>query len=161
MLIVQAALATLLHRQYKTARTETRWHLLLKIRQMPIQTSASRGYVLFRSADKRCTKVLKLSADYEHTLWNVPNLEKHRSSGMSDAEWLEIPDFAIKIAASGCIWNAIVSFSCHKTYPVKMQSVTVPFPENKKRKRKRFLLRVGLLLLTVAVPRGIEPLFSP
>ena len=107
------------------------------------------------------TKVLKLSADYEHTLWNVPNLEKHRSSGMSDAEWLEIPDFAIKIAASGCIWNAIVSFSCHKTYPVKMQSVTVPFPENKKRKRKRFLLRVGLLLLTVAVPRGIEPLFSP
>ena len=42
-----AALATLLHRQYKTARTETRWHLLLKIRQMPIQTSASRGYVLF------------------------------------------------------------------------------------------------------------------
>ncbi len=32
-----AALATLLHRQYKTARTETRWHLLLKIRQMPIQ----------------------------------------------------------------------------------------------------------------------------
>ena len=60
-----------LHRQYKTARTETRWHLLLKIRQMPIQTSASRGYVLFRSADKRCTKVLKLSADYEHTLWKV------------------------------------------------------------------------------------------
>ena len=36
-----------LHRQYKTARTETRWHLLLKIGQMPIQTSASRGYVLF------------------------------------------------------------------------------------------------------------------
>ena len=62
-----AALATLLHRQYKTARTETRWHLLLKIRQMPIQTSASRGYVLFRSADKRCTKVLKLSADCGHT----------------------------------------------------------------------------------------------
>ena len=36
-----------LHRQYKTARTETRRHLLLKIRQMPTQTSASRGYVLF------------------------------------------------------------------------------------------------------------------
>ena len=57
-----AALATLLHRQYKTARTETRWHLLLKIRQMPIQTSASRGYVLFISGNKRHTKVLKLSA---------------------------------------------------------------------------------------------------
>ena len=36
-----------LHRQYKTARTETRRHLLLKIWQMPTQTSASRGYVLF------------------------------------------------------------------------------------------------------------------
>ena len=39
-----------LHRQYKTARTETRCHLLLKIWQMAIQTSASRGYVLFRGA---------------------------------------------------------------------------------------------------------------
>ena len=56
------ALMPLLHRQYKTARTETRWHLLLKIRQMPIQTSASRGYVLFISGNKRHTKVLKLSA---------------------------------------------------------------------------------------------------
>ena len=36
-----------LHRQYKTARTETRRHLLLKIWQMPTQTSDSRGYVLF------------------------------------------------------------------------------------------------------------------
>ena len=62
MLIVQVALMPLLHRQYKTARTETRWHLLLKIRQMPIQTSASRGYVLFISGNKRHTKVLKLSA---------------------------------------------------------------------------------------------------
>ena len=39
-----------LHRQYKTARTETRGHLLLKIGQMPPQTAASRGYVLFRGA---------------------------------------------------------------------------------------------------------------
>ena len=51
-----------LHRQYKTARTETRCHLLLKIWQMAIQTSASRGYVLFRGANKGHTKVLKLSA---------------------------------------------------------------------------------------------------
>jgi len=36
-----------LYRQYKTARTETGCHLLLKIWQMAIQTSASRGYVLF------------------------------------------------------------------------------------------------------------------
>ena len=44
-----------LHRQYKTARTETRRHLLLKIWQMPAQTSASRGYVLF-SGDARNTQ---------------------------------------------------------------------------------------------------------
>ena len=52
-----------LHRQYKTARTETRWHLLLKIGQMPTQTAASRGYVLFRGANKGHTrKSYKLSA---------------------------------------------------------------------------------------------------
>ena len=45
-----------LHRQYKTARTETRRHLLLKIRQMPTQTSASRGYVLFRGGHKGHTQ---------------------------------------------------------------------------------------------------------
>ena len=56
------ALAVLPHRQYKTARTETRCHLLLRIWQMAIQTSASRGYVLFISGNKRHTKVLKLSA---------------------------------------------------------------------------------------------------
>ena len=58
-----AALAVLPHRQYKTARTETRRHLLLKIRQMPTQTSASRGYVLFRGANKGHTqKSYKLSS---------------------------------------------------------------------------------------------------
>ena len=51
MLIVQAALAVLPHRQYKTARTETRCHLLLKTWQMAIQTSASRGYVLLQHKD--------------------------------------------------------------------------------------------------------------
>ena len=52
-----------LHRQYKTARTETRRHLLLKIRQMPTQTSASRGYVLFRGVHKGHTqKSYKLSS---------------------------------------------------------------------------------------------------
>ena len=45
-----------LHRQYNTARTETRRHLLLKIRQMPTQTSASRGYVLLRGVHKGHTK---------------------------------------------------------------------------------------------------------
>ena len=47
-----------LHRQYKTARTETRWHLLLKAWQMPTQTSASRGYVLFISDVRNTQKSL-------------------------------------------------------------------------------------------------------
>ena len=52
-----------LYRQYKTARTETGCHLLLKIWQMAIQTSASRGYVLFRGANKGHTqKSYKLSS---------------------------------------------------------------------------------------------------
>ena len=95
-----AALATLLHRQYKTARTETRWHLLLKIRQMPIQTSASRGYVLFRSADKRCTKVLKLSADCGHSPRSVQSLERHGIRYQTRYR-LEIPHFAFQIPAAG------------------------------------------------------------
>ncbi len=45
---LSGALMAPLHRHYKTARTETRRHLLLKIRQMPTQTSASRGYVFVR-----------------------------------------------------------------------------------------------------------------
>ena len=45
---VVLAAALLLTGQYKTARTETRCHLLLKTWQMAIQTSASRGYVLLR-----------------------------------------------------------------------------------------------------------------
>ena len=49
------------------------------------------------------TKVLKLSADYGHPPWNVPNLEKHRSSRMFDAAWLEKPDFAMQNVAAGCI----------------------------------------------------------
>ena len=52
-----------LHRQYKTARTETHCHLLLKTWQMAIQTSASRGYVLLRGAHKGHTqKSYKLSS---------------------------------------------------------------------------------------------------
>ena len=39
-------------------------------------------------------------------------------NSMFDAAWLEIPDFALRIAASGCIWNVIVSASHNKTYPV-------------------------------------------
>ena len=56
-----------LHRQYKTARTETRRHLLLKIRQMPTQTSASRGYVLFISDVRNTQKSLNCLSACGHT----------------------------------------------------------------------------------------------
>ena len=91
-----------LHRQYKTARTETRRHLLLKIRQMPTQTSASRGYVLFRGANKGHTrKSYKLSPGCGHDPRSAPNLERHGSSKMQTSGWLEMPHFLNRI--STCI----------------------------------------------------------
>ena len=95
-----------LHRQYKTARTETRRHLLLKIRQMPTQTSASRGYVLFRGANKGHTqKSENCLLACGHSPWSAPNLERHGSSRMPAAAWLEIPDFAVRICCRMFIWN--------------------------------------------------------
>ena len=91
-----------LHRQYKTARTETRRHLLLKIRQMPTQTSASRGYVLFRGANKGHTRrSYKLSPGCGHDPRSAPNLERHGSSQMQTSGWLEMPHFLNRI--STCI----------------------------------------------------------
>ena len=105
MLIVQAALAVLPHRQYKTARTETRRHLLLKIRQMPTQTSASRGYVFvrhkggiyaicclvpIRDTHKSPTNCLPGCG---HDPRSAPNLERHGSSKMQTFGWLEIHIF--------------------------------------------------------------------
>ena len=88
-----------LHRQYKTARTETRRHLLLKIRQMPTQTSASRGYVLFRGANKGHTrKSYKLSPGCGHDPRSAPNLERHGSSKMQTSGWLEMPHFLNRIS---------------------------------------------------------------
>ena len=46
-----AALTALPRRHDKTARIETRCHLLLKLRQVTTQTSASRGYVLLQHKD--------------------------------------------------------------------------------------------------------------
>ena len=68
---VLAPLIELLHRQYKTARTETRWHLLLKTWQMPIQTSASRGYVLFRGAIRDTHKSPKIVCRFADTVRGV------------------------------------------------------------------------------------------
>ena len=98
-----------LHRQYKSARTETRRHLLLKIRQMPTQTSASRGYVLFDIkmafmpsvvwCRKGHTRILKLSAGCGHDPRSVQNLERHGSSKMQTFGWLEMPHFLIRISS--------------------------------------------------------------
>ena len=102
-----------LHRQYKTARTETRRHLLLKIRQMPTQTSASRGYVLFDIKvafmpsvvwchKGHTQKSYKLSSGCGHDPRSAPNLEKHGSSKMQTFGWLEMPHFLNRI--STCIF---------------------------------------------------------
>ena len=88
------------HRHYKIARTETRCHLLLKIRQMATQTSASRDYVLVSSGKSATRKFLNCLMICGHSPWSAPNLERHGSSRMPAAAWLEIPDFAVRFAAA-------------------------------------------------------------
>ncbi len=83
-----------LHRQYKTARTETRRHLLLKIRQMPTQTSASRGYVLLREyRQARHKSPTNCLPGCGHDPRSAPNLERHGSSKMQTSDRLEMPHF--------------------------------------------------------------------
>ena len=115
MLIVQAALATLLHRQYKTARTETRWHLPLKIRQMPIQTSASRGYVLFISGNKRHTKVLKLSAGLRTHPAECSKLGKTQIIKDAGRGMVRNTGFCDQNTSRSCIRNLFRSFVLHTT----------------------------------------------
>ena len=107
-----------LHRQYKTARTETRWHLLLKIRQMPIQTSASRGYVLFISGNKRHTKVLKLSAGLRTHPAECSKLGKTRIIKDAGRGVVRNTGFCGQNAADGYSWNFI-----HMHYPKKFSLV--------------------------------------
>ena len=88
-----------LHRQYKTARTETRGHLLLKIRQMPTQTSASRGYVLLRGAIRDTHKSpTNCLPGCGHDPRSAPNLERHGSSKMQTSGRLEMPYFLNRIS---------------------------------------------------------------
>ena len=83
-----------LHRQYKTARTETLCHLLLKTWQMAIQTSASRGYVLLRGAIRDTHKSpTNCLPGCGHDPRSAPNLERHGSSKMQTSGWLEMPHF--------------------------------------------------------------------
>ena len=116
-----AALAVLPHRQYKTARTETRRHLLLKIWQMPAQTSASRGYVLFDNRWHLCHLLSGAARDthksptnclpgYGHDPRSAPNLERHGSSKMQTSGWLEMPHFLNRISICISTWNPQVCF---------------------------------------------------
>ena len=101
-----AALTVLPHRQYKTARTETRRHLLLKIRQMPTQTSASRGYVLLREyRQARHKSPTNCLPGCGHDPRSAPNLERHGSSKMQTFGRLEMPHFLNRI--SRCIPSEI------------------------------------------------------
>ena len=109
-----------LHRQYKTARTETRRHLLLKIRQMPTQTSASRGYVLLRGAIRDTHKSpTNCLPGCGHDPRSAPNLERHGSSKMQTSGWLEMPHFLIRISTCISIWNPAVWSSNNITYLFK------------------------------------------
>ena len=112
-----AALTALPRRHDKTARTETRCHLLLKLRQVTTQTSASRGYVLFRGANKGHTrKSYKLSPGCGHDPRSAPNLERHGSSQMQTSGWLEMPHFLNRISTCISIWNPTVRSSHNITY---------------------------------------------
>ena len=120
------SLMSSLHRQYKTARTETRWHLLLKIGQMPTQTSASRGYVLFSGVDKGHTrKSLNClrSADTFRGVLKTWKDTDHR--GCQTRCGLEIPDFAIRMTVSGCILKRQKTFtsSGHCSLPPPLLAV--------------------------------------
>ena len=108
-------LAAPLHRQYKTARTETRWHLLLKIRQMPIQTSASRGYVLFISGNKRHTKVLKLSAGLRTHPAECSKLGKTQIIKDAGRGMVRNTGFCDQNTSRSCIRNLFRSFVLHTT----------------------------------------------
>ena len=95
-----------LHRQYKTARTETRCHLLLKTWQMAIQTSASRGYVLLREYRQvRHKSPTNCLPGCGHDPRSAPNLERHGSSKMQTFGRLEMPHFLNRI--SRCIPSEI------------------------------------------------------
>ena len=100
----------LLHRHYKIARTETRCHLLLKIRQMATQTSASRDYVLFSSGKSATRKFLNCLMICGHSPWSAPNLERHGSSRMQTFCWLEMPHFLNRIFTCISTWNPQVCF---------------------------------------------------
>ena len=113
----------LLHRQYKTARTETRWHLQLKIRQMPIQTSASRGYVLFSSAIRDTHKSPKIVCWFADTVRGVSKLGKTRIIMNASLRMVRNTGFCVRICRRMVIPElSVLSSSCNTAYPLKRHS---------------------------------------
>ena len=98
-----------LHRQYKTARTETRRHLLLKIRQIPTRDIGFARLCFVRHKDgiyAICCLVPqgthenpKIVCGLRTHPWSVQNLERHGSSKMQTFGWLEMPHFLIRISS--------------------------------------------------------------
>ena len=124
-----------LHRQYKTARTETRRHLLLKIGQMAIQTSASRGYVLFRGAIRDTHKSpTNCLPGCGHDPRSAPNLERHGSSKMQTFGWLEMPHFLNRMSIRISIMKShecglLISITYHTQSTICLLHQTLFFGE--------------------------------
>ena len=127
-----------LHRQYKTARTETRRHLLLKIWQMPA-SFGSRGYVLFDNRWHLCHLLSGAARDTHksptnclpgcgHDPRSAPNLERHGSSKMQTFGWLEMPHLLNRISICIFIWNPKGWFSNNITYPTKRSMLIAAVP---------------------------------
>ena len=112
-----------LHRQYKTARTETRWHLLLKTGQMPIQTSASRGYVLFSGANKGHSQKSLNCLRLADTPPECSKLGKTRI--IADGKHGRIRNSvfcAPNVHAPGLIWNVVLSDFFSVIYDIAVRS---------------------------------------
>ena len=74
--------------------TRTRRHLLLKIGQMPTQTAASRGYVLFRGAIRDTHKSpTNCLPECGHAPSECSKLGKTRIIADAATGWLEMPHF--------------------------------------------------------------------
>ena len=110
-----------LHRQYKTARTETRWHLLLKTWQMPIQTSASRGYVLLSGGTRGTHKSPKIVCWLADTVrgvfqtWKDTDHRRCKSRLVRNAAFFEQNvSYAFQLKSTCCVF-------WHITYHFKMK----------------------------------------
>ena len=110
-----------LHRQYKTARTETHCHLLLKTWQMAIQTSASRGYVLFDikvafmppvvwCRKGHTQKSYKLSSGMRTWPAECSKLGKTRIIKDANIRLVRDPHFLNRISSCISTWNPQVYF---------------------------------------------------